>query len=248
MKRRESRHCHAFTLIELLVVIAIIAILAALLLPALARAKAQAKQTACLSNMRQIGLALIMYEGDNGILPPNAVSVEDFMNPAAPGWSNNCLYAISFYLQGNLRQSTMVYMCPSATLGVGDFAQYNPTTNSGTSYMPNGVVMERKLSDVPMPSAVVFMQESLYLVSYSSLRPGEFGPEYGICPGQYTYWHYNDGTLEEYSTTHFNGGNLIFTDGHVEFRWANNIRSSDFGLSGNDSNSAPSSRCYNATF
>ena len=106
--RRGKERLLAFTLIELLVVIAIIAILAAMLLPALARAKAASVQTKCLSNLKQLNLAMVLYCADNKDKTPAKDSVP---NQDIWWWYKELDKAYAG-IRGPASSNDFVYQCP----------------------------------------------------------------------------------------------------------------------------------------
>ena len=132
-----------FTLIELLVVIAIIAILAAILFPVFQKVRENARRTSCLSNEKQIGLAVIQYNNDNDeAMPPGRTNYG-----AAKGWACQVYPYV---------KSVAAFQCPDDS-GIGAHATsfgYNTNFNLGGGGPPQSVTLSKFSS--PAKTVVLF--------------------------------------------------------------------------------------------
>lgn len=182
-------HSGAFTLLELLVVVAIISLLAALLLPALKNARASAKRAACLSNIRQISLAVAAYTGDySGSIPCDA-------GPPANGGAN--LGAFNYWTVLTNRYLPAELRCPLAT-------RQDLAAGLGMRYGQNGNLRQRfqKLANLKVaPDRAVLLGEC-----YTS-------EPYAYVHYQITMWYEPYG----HNQNHNNGLNFVFADFHAEY-------------------------------
>jgi len=209
-----------FTLIELLVVIAIIAVLMAILMPALNRAREQGKRVACISNLKQLALAWIMYADENDQKIVNGAG-GIYRNKETP-WVGRCWasgYGSGMQLPEDEQKEEIkkgalwpyvknigLYQCPTGTRG--EMLTYaamdgvNGLSREGEGTVKNGAWIKNRTDIRDMPSRIVFIDEGW-------VTPDSFAVHYN----QETWW-------DDPPVRHGDGVTLSFADGHAGYhKW-----------------------------
>lgn len=191
----------AFTLIELLTVIATIGILAAILIPTVGRVRQTAQTTKCSANMRQIGLAMLLYADDHkGNFPPPWASGTEAWNDRL-----NYIFDLNEYSSGKPGSRYFdhaIWFCPGTDIVNND--KFN--RHYGLNLCMRDSPWNFRRGVVPSPSRTMLIGEINTNSEYVQHSAGNFTTRSDIVTG-YRMSH-KGGT----------GSNYVFADGHVEFR------------------------------
>ncbi|MBM3471895.1 MAG: DUF1559 domain-containing protein [Armatimonadetes bacterium] len=189
-----------FTLIELLVVIAIVAILAAILFPVFARAREKARQTACLSNVKQLSLAITMYTQD----------YDEMLLPSRQGNVNNALIWPAYLLP--YLKNTQVFICPSAA----NQSQYGQVWQDRG---PLSLGLNRDLEDrnTNVAYSLSVFQEPATNILLADSTPAPTGTGSGGGRGFQVQADRQPDTQSAIGSRHNDGTSVGFLDGHAKW-------------------------------
>ena len=216
MKQRNG-----FTLIELLVVIAIIAILAAILFPVFAKAREKARQTACLSNCKQLGLGVMQYVQDYDEMFPtgqesSTVPYSKLDGQTEANWFDG-IYAYT--------KSMAINICPDASPETTGQTNKPPTANSATSYSYNGLLgtvsdhTYAATTPPPIPSMTGVARPSEVMLFEDTGQTWSNSQPFPRVTGSNTYWQdpVHTGLVNQSLQLHSTGMNMCFVDGHAKW-------------------------------
>ncbi|UCD49829.1 MAG: prepilin-type N-terminal cleavage/methylation domain-containing protein [Phycisphaerales bacterium] len=235
------KRLRAFTLIELLVVIAIIALLMGILLPALSRAKKQAQGVRCLSNLKQIGLAMHAYASDFNYRVPRAelrpgIAIYTGVDMRWPVLFMPYLGAVAQGVENYYEVD--VFDCPSY-----------PLKEQTVDYCTNAFDLEgtmteffgfSPLDDFPRPGSTVYMADYEYIPEAGQIKiilKEDTPDQMKIKMQSLDVWHENhlpsadDSSRRVARERHGKATNLLFIDGHSGKKISLDITPWDYGLS-----------------